>query len=65
VAFYMFVVSIPPQFERDLVARRNPSVLVSIDATAMQTGRPRGRLHPVHHHRPHLELPRAHRGDGQ
>ena len=33
---YMFVVSIPPQFERDLSAGRNPSVLVSIDATAMQ-----------------------------
>jgi ABC-2 type transport system permease protein len=33
---YMFVVSIPPQFERDLRAGRNPSVLVSIDATAMQ-----------------------------
>jgi len=31
-----FVVSIPPQFERDLRAGRNPSVLVSIDATAMQ-----------------------------
>jgi ABC-2 type transport system permease protein len=33
---YMFVVSIPPQFERDLRAGRNPSVQVNIDATAMQ-----------------------------
>jgi ABC-2 type transport system permease protein len=33
---YMFVVSIPPRFERDLRAGRNPSVQVNIDATAMQ-----------------------------
>ena len=33
---FMFVVSIPPQFERDLRAGRNPSILVNIDATAMQ-----------------------------
>jgi len=33
---YMFVVSIPPRFERDLRASRNPSIQVSIDATAMQ-----------------------------
>ena len=33
---FMFVVSIPPRFERDLRAGRNPDVQVSIDATAMQ-----------------------------
>ena len=33
---YMFVVSIPPRFERDLRAGRNPAVQVNIDATAMQ-----------------------------
>jgi ABC-2 type transport system permease protein len=33
---YMFTVSIPPQFERDLRAGRNPTVQVNIDATAMQ-----------------------------
>jgi ABC-2 type transport system permease protein len=33
---YMFVVVIPPQFERDLRAGRNPGVQVNIDATAMQ-----------------------------
>jgi ABC-2 type transport system permease protein len=33
---YMFVVSIPPGFERDLLAGRNPDIQVSIDATAMQ-----------------------------
>lgn len=33
---YMFVVSIPPRFERDLLAGRNPDIQVSIDATAMQ-----------------------------
>ena len=33
---YMFVVAIPPQFERDLRAGRNPSIQVNIDATAMQ-----------------------------
>jgi len=33
---YMFVVSIPPQFERNLRAGRNPSVQVNIDATALQ-----------------------------
>ena len=33
---YMFVVSIPPEFERDLLAGRNPDIQVSIDATAMQ-----------------------------
>ena len=35
----MFVVSIPPRFERDLRAGRNPSVQVNIDATAMQQAR--------------------------
>ena len=33
---FMFVVSIPPKFERDLRSGRNPSVQVNIDATAMQ-----------------------------
>lgn len=32
----MFVVVIPPQFENDLRANRNPEVQLSIDATAMQ-----------------------------
>src|SRR5262245_55876643 len=33
---YMFVVAIPPRFERDLRAGRTPAVQLSIDATAMQ-----------------------------
>jgi ABC-2 type transport system permease protein len=33
---FMFVVVIPPRFEADLRAGRNPAVQVSIDATAMQ-----------------------------
>jgi ABC-2 type transport system permease protein len=33
---FMFVVTIPPQFERDLRAGRNPDVQVNIDATAMK-----------------------------
>jgi ABC-2 type transport system permease protein len=33
---YMFVVAIPPSFEHDLRAGRNPLVQVNIDATAMQ-----------------------------
>jgi ABC-2 type transport system permease protein len=33
---YMFVVTIPPQFEHDLRAGRNPEIQLSIDATAMQ-----------------------------
>jgi len=33
---YMFVVVIPPKFEHDLRAGRNPGVQVNIDATAMQ-----------------------------
>lgn len=33
---YMFVVSLPPRFELDLRAGRNPAIQVSIDATAMQ-----------------------------
>jgi ABC-2 type transport system permease protein len=33
---FMFVVSIPPRFERDLRAGRHPDVQVSVDATAMQ-----------------------------
>src|SRR5262245_24382528 len=33
---YLFVVAIPPRFERDLRAGRNPAVQVNIDATAMQ-----------------------------
>jgi ABC-2 type transport system permease protein len=32
----MFVVVVPPQFERDLRAGRNPDLQVNIDATAMQ-----------------------------
>jgi len=33
---FMFVVVVPPRFEQDLRAGRNPAVQVSIDATAMQ-----------------------------
>ena len=33
---YMFVVSIPPRFEQNLLFGRNPSIQVNIDATAMQ-----------------------------
>jgi ABC-2 type transport system permease protein len=33
---FMFVVVIPPQFERNMKAGRNPDVQVNIDATAMQ-----------------------------
>ncbi|MCY1078558.1 ABC transporter permease [Archangium lansingense] len=33
---YMFVVVIPPHFEHDLRAGRNPAIQVNIDATAMQ-----------------------------
>ena len=33
---FMFVVTIPPRFEHDLRAGRNPEIQVSIDATAMQ-----------------------------
>jgi ABC-2 type transport system permease protein len=33
---YMFVVAIPPRFEFDLRANRNPELQLSIDATAMQ-----------------------------
>jgi len=35
---FMFVVVIPPQFERDLNAGRQPDIQVNIDATAMQQG---------------------------
>jgi ABC-2 type transport system permease protein len=33
---FMFVVTIPPQFERDLLAGRHPEIQLNIDATAMQ-----------------------------
>jgi ABC-2 type transport system permease protein len=33
---FMFVVVIPPQFESNLIAGRNPDIQVNIDATAMQ-----------------------------
>ena len=33
---YMFVVAIPPRFEDDLRAGRNPEIQINIDATAMQ-----------------------------
>lgn len=33
---FMFVVNIPPRFENDLRAGRNPGIQLSIDATAMQ-----------------------------
>lgn len=32
---YTFVIDIPPNFERDVLARRNPSLQVNVDATAM------------------------------
>ena len=32
----MFVVVIPPQFEHDLLAGRNPAIQLNVDATAMQ-----------------------------
>jgi ABC-2 type transport system permease protein len=35
-ARYMFVVVIPPRFEEDLRAGRNPEIQLNIDATAMQ-----------------------------
>jgi len=33
---FMFVVTIPPRFERDLKAGRHPNIQLSVDATAMQ-----------------------------
>ena len=33
---YMFIISIPPRFEEDLRADRNPEIQLNIDATAMQ-----------------------------
>ena len=33
---FMFVVTIPPRFERELLAGRHPDIQVNIDATAMQ-----------------------------
>src|SRR5262249_36591015 len=33
---YMFVVTVPPHFERDLRGGRHPDLQVSIDATALQ-----------------------------
>ena len=45
---YMFVVSIPPRFEQDLLFGRNPSILVNIDATAMQqAGIGAGYIHSI------------------
>jgi ABC-2 type transport system permease protein len=37
-SLYMFVVAIPPMFERDLRAGRHPDIQLNIDATAMQQG---------------------------
>jgi ABC-2 type transport system permease protein len=36
LGLYMFVVVIPPQFEQDVAAGRQPTIQVNIDATAMQ-----------------------------
>jgi ABC-2 type transport system permease protein len=45
---YMFVVSIPPRFEQNLLFGRNPSILVNIDATAMQqAGIGAGYIHSI------------------
>ena len=45
---YMFVVSIPPRFEQDLLFGRKPSILVNIDATAMQqAGIGAGYIHSI------------------
>jgi ABC-2 type transport system permease protein len=45
---FMFVVVIPPQFERNLRAGRNPDIQVNIDATAMaQAGIGAGYIHNI------------------
>ena len=39
IAAYTFILDIPPHFERDVLAGRNPAIAVNIDATAaMQAG---------------------------
>jgi ABC-2 type transport system permease protein len=45
---YMFVVAIPPRFELDLLAGRNPSIQLNIDATALQqAGIGAGYIHAI------------------
>ena len=59
----MFVVVIPPRFEHDLRAGRNPAVQVNIDATAMQqAGIGAGYIKNIINDRV-VVLSQAHRGD--
>jgi ABC-2 type transport system permease protein len=45
---FMFIVVIPPQFEKNLVAGRQPDIQVNIDATAMQqAGIGAGYIHSI------------------
>ena len=47
----MFIVVIPPMFEHDLLAGRNPAIQVNIDATAMQQAGIGAGYIQQHHHR--------------
>ncbi len=59
---YMFVVVIPPRFEHDLRAGRNPAIQVNIDATAMQqAGIGAGYIKNIVNDRVSYD-PQAHRG---
>ena len=61
---FMFVVVIPPRFEHDLRAGRNPAIQVNIDATAMQqAGIGAGYIKNIINDRIAV-LPQAHGRDG-
>src|SRR3974390_375701 len=48
VGKYTFVVNIPPNFERDILAGRQPAIQVNVDATAMVQAGPRdGSITPI------------------
>jgi len=46
-----FALGIPPQFQGDLLAGRNPVIQINGDATRMSQAFTGERIHPVHHQR--------------
>ena len=47
---FIFVIEIPPKFQADILAGRQPSVQINVDATAVCPGLQWHDLHPERHH---------------
>ncbi len=48
---YTFAINIPPNFQRDVLAGRQPDIQVNVDATRMSQGIHWQRLYPEYYQR--------------